>query len=157
VIEFTKKQFDEIKYVAEERYKKVGSIHCPVLKLDVAFNAKGLDHIKLKSWNKARNEKDQYTRLKLLHLVPEIITHSHTLQGEMSGNRFERVKINSRWEHKMCLVNYFEFIAIVHSCRLRVIVKRVNGGPAYFWSVVPYWKQGNDRKKRMFEGNPEDD
>jgi len=56
----------------------------------------------------------------------------------------------------MILVRYYEFISVTHGCRVRIIVKRVGDGPAYFWSIIPYWKQtayGN----KMSEGNPEID
>ncbi len=156
-VHFTKKQFDELKSNSEENYKKLGEINCPILKKKVSFNAKGLDHLKAKSWNHARNEHDQWMRLKLLHHASSVIKNSHTLQGIEQGNRFERIKINSRWEHKMAYVRYFEFISIEDDCRIRIIVKQIGDAQPYFWSIVPYWKQTNDRRRKMFEGNPEED
>jgi len=153
---FTKKEFDAIKLKTEESYKNIGEVPCPFLNDIVVFNAKGLDHIKMKRWNHARNEKDQFVRLKLLHLAPALLKKSHTLQGLDQGNRMERIKVNSRWESKMVLVSYHEFIGVLSGCRLRIVVKKVDGSPYYFWSIIPYWKQGNYRKK-MFEGNPEED
>lgn len=153
---FTKKEFDAVKSEAEGFYKNIGEVSCPYLNAIVSFNAKGLDHIKMKKWNHARNERDQFVRLKLLHLAPAILKKSHTLQGLDQGNRMERIKINSRWESRMVLVSYHEFIGILSGCRLRIVVKKIGDSPYYFWSIVPYWKQGNYRKK-MFEGNPEED
>jgi len=95
-------------------------------------------------------------RLRLLHLAPEVIKKSHTVQGILSGNRFERIKVNSRWETKMMYVTFYEFISIVKKCRVRIIVKQIGSARPYFWSIVPYWKQG-DYGKKMFEGNPEED
>ena len=57
-------QFERIKQEAEDYYKTVNAVFCPYLKSKVNFNAKGLDHIKMKSWNKARLISDQYLRLK---------------------------------------------------------------------------------------------
>lgn len=153
---FTKKEFDAVKSEAEEFYKNIGDVPCPYLNATVSFNAKGLDHIKMKRWNHSRNERDQFVRLKLLHLAPAILKKSHTLQGLDQGNRMERVKINSRWESRMVLVSYHEFIGILSGCRLRIVVKKIGDSPYYFWSIVPYWKQGDYRKK-MFEGDPEED
>lgn len=153
---FTKEEFDAVKTKAEKDYKSVTEVQCPYLNDIVAFNAKGLDHIKLKRWNHSRNEKDQFVRFKLLHLAPEILKKSHTLQGIDRGNRMERIKMNSRWESKMIMVSYHEFISVVSGCRVRIVVKKVGDSPYYFWSIVPYWKQGEYRKK-MFEGNPQED
>jgi hypothetical protein len=156
-IRFTKKEFDELKSNSEDNYKKFGEINCPVLKKKVIFNVKGMDHLKTKSWNHPRNEHDQWMRFKLLHHAPHVIKNSHTLQGIEQGNKFERIKVNSRWETKMMHVRYFEFISIEYDCRIRIIVKQVGESQPYFWSIVPYWKQTNDRRRKMFEGNPEED
>lgn len=153
---FTKKELGEAKASAEELYKNIGEVHCTYLKRTVIFNAKGLDHIKLKRWNHARSEQDQFVRLRLLHLVPEVLKQSHTLQGIDEGNRFERVKVNSRWETTLVHICYYEFIMIISGCRLRIVIKKIDDGQPFFWSIIPYWKQG-DRRKRMFEGNPEED
>ena len=65
---------------------------CPYLRTKINFNAKGLDHIKMKSWNKTRLASDQYLRLKFLKLVPEILKNSGTLQEIKETRNFERVK-----------------------------------------------------------------
>jgi hypothetical protein len=153
---FTDAEFEQAKQEAESMYAKIGEVQCPYLGAKVAFNAKGLDHLKMKRWNHARSRSDQYVRLKLLHLAPEIIKKSHTLQGLDEGKKFERIKVHSRWEEKMIFVQYFEFIAVIKNRRMRIIVKKVDDGPYYFWSIVPYWKQGEFRRK-MFEGDPETD
>ncbi len=81
---------------------------------------------------------------------------SRTLQGIKNGNQFERIKVNSRWETKMVYVTYYEFISILDNCRIRIILKKVADGPIYFWSIVPYWRQ-RQNKREMFEGEPESD
>ena len=151
---FTKAEFDALKISVEENYKKIGEVQCPFLDDRVAFNALGLDHVKLKAWNHARTEIDQFMRLKLLHLAPEVIKKSHTLQGLEEGNRMERIKIHSRWESRMVHTSYHEFIGVLKGYRIRVIVKKIDSGPYYFWSVIPYWKQGTF-KRQLFSGDPE--
>ncbi|MGD0328230.1 MAG: hypothetical protein ABSB00_00770 [Minisyncoccia bacterium] len=155
-ITFSKEEFDAVKAKAEADYKKVGEVQCPYLNSKIAFNAKGLDHIKMKKWNHARSKDDQFMRLKLLHLAPSVLKESHTLQGIDQGNKMERIKINSRWEFKMVFVSYYDFISVISGCRIRIVVKNIENGPNYFWSIIPYWKQGNYRRE-MFEGNPEED
>ena len=71
MIEFTAQQFKEVKENGEEFYKSLGEIFCPFLKEKVSFGAQGLEHLKFKRREKARLEKDQYMRFKLLNLAPE--------------------------------------------------------------------------------------
>jgi hypothetical protein len=89
-------------------------------------------------------------------LAPAVLRKSHTLQGLDAGNKMHRVKVNGKWVERMVHVSYHEFISIISGCRIRIVVKKVDNGPYYFWSIIPYWKQGDYRKK-MFEGNPESD
>lgn len=155
-ISFTNKEFTDLKISAEELYEKIEEVWSPFLGVAVIFNVKGIDHLKMKRWNHARNRKDQYVRLKLLHLAPKVVKKSHTLQGIDEGNKFERIKVNSRWERRMMHVKYLDFISVIEGCRIRVVVKQVGDSQPYFWSIIPYWKQG-DYGKKMFEGNPEED
>ena len=153
---FTNNEFIELRTRVETEYKGIGDVKCPYLNAVVAFNAKGLDHLKFKSWSKARNRSDQFIRLKLLHLATEVLKKSHSLQGLEEGNKFERVKVNSRWENKMMFVRYYEFIAVINNCRIRVIVKQIDATQPYFWSIIPFWKQGRLGRK-LFSGDPESD
>ena len=72
-VEISDERFERAKVNAEDVYKTLTAIPCPYLKADVHFNAKGFEHLKFKSRDKARNRMDQYTRFKLVHIVPEII------------------------------------------------------------------------------------
>jgi hypothetical protein len=154
-----KEYFNEVKSSAEDLYKKLREIYCPFFDEKISFNAKGLDHIKLKEWNKTRTIEDQYLRLKFLYLVPEIIKKSHTLQEYREQINFERQKINSRWEKRMVKVKYYAFIAILEGVRIKVIIKEINGGSKNFWSIYPFWKQAKGfdgkNKKALFEGDLE--
>ena len=80
-LEFTDQEFEKIKADAEKFYKTIGSVRCPYFNEAVNFNAEGLEHLKFKSWNRARERSDQFMRLKLIKLAPEIIRLSRTLQG----------------------------------------------------------------------------
>ena len=59
---------------ASIRYESTPEVYCPYLKDKVHLNRKGFEHIKLKAWNKARRREDQFQRLRLLHLMPEVTT-----------------------------------------------------------------------------------
>lgn len=153
-------RFNKVRQEAEALYKSIGDIYCPYLKDKIAFNAKGLDHIKFKEWDKARSMVDQYIRLRLVKLAPEIIKQSHTLQEFYETNRLERQKINSRWESRSIKVRYYGFVAIVNKARVKIIIKEVEGGKKFFWSIIPFWKpkkdeEGNRIKKILHEGDLE--
>ncbi len=68
--------FEFIKNKAEALYASIGAVHNPYFGEKVLFNAKGIRHIKFKSDQNARSHQDQYFRLKLLHLAPQVIRFS---------------------------------------------------------------------------------
>ena len=155
-MEIDESKFKKTKEDAERYYKNVQSISCPYFGCKVIFNAKGLEHIKFKGRRKARSQKDQYIRLRLISLAPKIIESSHTLQGISETKHFEYKKVNSRWENILQDVVYYEFIAVVKRVRIRIIVKQVENGQKHFWSIIPFWKDKNN-KRILHSGNPEVD
>jgi len=50
--------FKEVKAKAESFYETIGEVHCPYLKEKIAFNAKGLRHLKFKSDRQARSREE---------------------------------------------------------------------------------------------------
>ena len=153
-------QFQRVKQEAENYYKTVNAVFCPYLKSKINFNAKGLDHIKMKSWNKSRLVSDQYLRLKFLKLVQEVLKNFGTLQEFRETKNFERIKDTGRWQSIMKPVVYYGFVAILNNVKIKIIVKRVEGGQPYFWSVIPFWKTQRDEifqkmKKVFHEGDLE--
>ncbi len=141
--------FERVRNDAETFYAVIGKVRCPYFGSDVAFNAKGLRHLKFKSDRQARSHKDQYSRLKLIRYAPEVLKLSKTLQGIWSVRRFEGQKTNSRWERVMKDVSYYEFIAVLDSVRVKVIVKEVAGGEKHFWSVIPFWGIDKNTSRRI--------
>lgn len=152
------KDFSETKNKAEEFYKTIGKVKCPYLKEEIAFNAKGLRHLKFKSDQRARTKLDQYSRLKLLHLAPQVLEKSHTLQGIWHTKLFEAQKTNNRWDHVIKDVVFYEFVAVLDNIRLKVIIKKVDGGGKYFWSVFPFWGIDKVTSRRiLYSGRPDND
>ena len=47
-------KFEKARIEAEEFYKKIGYVRCPFFKEYVAFNAKGIEHIKFNRIRQAR-------------------------------------------------------------------------------------------------------
>ena len=148
MIKFTEQQFKEIKEKGEVFYKSLDQVYCPYLKGMVTFNARGLEHLKFKRLEKTRSERDQYMRFKLIHLAPEVLKSSHTVQGILETQKFERIRVSSRTDTILKPVMYHEFIAVIKRNRVRVIVKEIDGGTKFFWSIIPFWKTNEITKER---------
>jgi len=55
-------------------------------------------------------------------------------------------------------VHYYEFVAILKDKRVRVVIKQIDDGPKFFWSIIPFWKiDKNNNRRKMSYGNPEID
>ena len=155
---FNQEEFEKIKVEAEKLYQTFGLVYCPYFQGKISFNAKGLKHLKFKSDKQARSQKDQYPRLKLLHFAPQVISKSHTVQGIWKTKKFEPHKTSGEWKYIMKSVVFYEFIAVLGSVRIKVIVKEVFGGEKYFWSIIPHWNVNKLLSKRvLYTGNPDID
>ena len=159
-MEISLEKFEQVKTEAEAFYKLIGEVLCPYFKENVSFNTKGLEHLKFSEKNKARVVADQYTRLRLLPLASKVLKMSHTLQDFYETRKFEKQNINSQWQHRMVKVCYYGFVAIINNVRVKIIVKQIEGGNKYFWSLIPFWKLrpgdfGN--KKILHAGDMEND
>ena len=155
-IEISEELFQKTKTKAETVFHALGSVNCPYLKSKVNFDATGLAHIKFKSWGRPRSRFDQYTRLKLLRLAPEILTRSHTVQGIWNTSLWERRKKHGKWEKILKAVTYYEFVAVMGSVRVKVIVKTIEGGEPHFWSIIPFWRMNEvTNKRKLYDGDLE--
>lgn len=147
--------FEKVKAEAEAFYKTIGAVRCPYFDNTVAFNAKGLRHLKFKSDRQARPQTDQYARMKLMHLAPQVLKKSHTVQGIWETTHFETVNTNNRWERVLKHVTYWEFLAVLGSVRIKVVVKEVAGGEKHFWSIIPFWGINKEAGRRiLYSGDP---
>jgi hypothetical protein len=142
--------FDAVKEKAEALYETLSEVACPYFGNEkVAFNARGIRHLKFKADEKARPRQDQYARLKLLHLAPQVLKLSRTVQGIWQTKQFELEKTHSRWERILRDVCFYEFIAVLDDVRIKVIVKQVAGGERFFWSIIPFWKLEDGTYRRI--------
>ncbi len=161
-MEFTPEKFNKIKKDAEEFYASIRLVYCPYFSEKINFNAKGLDHLVFKTWNRTRPINDQFSRFRHLALAPEVIKNSKTLQGIWNTQKFERVKKkDGTWQQVLRLTTYYEFISVMEShgskVRVKVIVKQVDGGDKFFLSIIPFWGTNNKGERIMYGGNPEID
>src|SRR5258708_890513 len=118
-------KFEETREKAELFYRKIGEIYCPYFKDKIAFNSRGIEHIKFHNIRKARTRQDQYIRFRLISLAPKIIGDSHTLQGISTRNVFEHEKSHKKWQTVLRQATYYEFVAVIKDVRVRVIIKKV--------------------------------
>lgn len=152
-MEISDEKFNKIREEAEKYYYSIGNVNCPYFNEEVHFNVEGFEHLLFKSWNKTRSRNEQYTRLRLLPLARQVILKSHTLQEYDERQILVRQKINSRWEKRNKLVHYYVFVAIIKECRIKVIIKEIEGGKKYFYSLYPSWRvitDSNGKQRKVF-------
>jgi len=150
--------FEKVRTDADTFYDSIGEAHCPYFGEKISFNAAGLKHLKLKSDKIARSHSEQYARLKLLVLAPQVLSLSRTVQGIWHTKHFERIRVHSRTDTILKPVCYYEFIAVLENVRVKVIVKQIDDGQKFFWSIIPYWKIDSVNNRRaLHSGDPEGD
>lgn len=151
-------KFNEIVGKGEDLYKNFQPVRCPYFGEMIHFSAHGLEHLKFKRRGRARSTHDQYMRFKLLHLAPEILKLSRTVQGIWHTKHLERVRVHSRTDTILKDVSYYEFIAVVDNVRIKIVVKQIEDKQRFFWSIIPFWGINKETKKRKIHGgNPEED
>ncbi len=150
---------EKVKKEAEKLFENTKEVECPYFKEKVAFNAKGIRHIKFKAERLARERKDQFMRLKNVHLAPTVLRMSSTLQEIQKRRIFVKVKTNTRNEKILKEATYYGFISIVKDGafekRVKVVVRQIDGGNKHFWSIIPFWK--NNKELKLHSGNLEED
>ncbi len=151
-------EFEKVRKEGETFYATIDKVNCPYFGEIVLFNSQGIDHLLFKKLDKMRNKEDQYMRFKLLHLAPEVVKRSHLLQGILKTKKFERIRVHNRTDTKYVNVVFYEFVAIIKRNRVKVIIKQVENGEKFFWSIIPFWGMNETTKERIFhEGVPEED
>jgi ketopantoate reductase len=153
-LEFTEAEFAAVRGQAQELYRSVGHIRCPYFQASIHFNGRGLEHLRRKSWNRGRDRRDQFMRLKHLARAPEILRLSRTVQGVETTHEWERRHRHGRWEKLLVPVTYYEFVAVLEQRRFKVIVKQLAGGELIFWSLIPFWRQSEQGSRLLHDGNP---
>jgi hypothetical protein len=158
MLKFSNEEFIKIKSEGESFYKSVLEVYCPYFKEKISFNVQGLEHLKFKRHEKSRAEKDQYMRFKLINLAPEVLKLSHTVQGILETKKFERIRMKGRTDTVLKPVSYFEFIAVIKRNRIRIIIKQIDYGQKFFWSIIPFWGMNTETMNRILHsGVPEED
>jgi len=156
-LEFTDEEFRRVRRQAEENYRTYGQIRCPYFQDAVHFNTEGFRHLLFKAWNRGRDRRDQFMRLKHLARAAEMLSLSRTVQGIQETSEWERRHRHGRWEKLLLSVTYYEFVAVLEGRRFKVIVKQLPGGDRIFWSLIPFWRQTQQGRRLLHDGNPAED
>jgi hypothetical protein len=156
-LNFSDFHFYEVLGKAHELYQGLGQIRCPYFQANVHFNARGFEHLRRKSWNRGRDRSDQLIRLKHLARAPEILRLSRTVQGIEKAHEWERWHKHGRWEKLLVPVTYYEFVSVIEERRFKVIVKQLPGGQCIFWSFTPFWRQNEQGRRVLHDGDPAED
>lgn len=152
-LEFTDTEFNQVRREAEQVFFSVGQIQCPYFQDRVHFNTECFRHLLFKRWNRGRDRRDQFIRLKHLARAPEILRLSRTVQGIQETTAWERRRRHGRWEKDMIAVTYYEFVAVLNARRFKVIVKQSPGGERIFRSLIPFWRQDGQGRRLLHSGD----
>lgn len=156
--EHTDNEFEELRTSFEASYQVLKQVHCPYLDMAVHFNAMGLEHLKFGRKNHARPHQEQAIRMQLFYLASQIIQASRTVQGLSQARGFEAIRSNGGTDTRLVQISYTEFVAILDNKRVRVVLKRIEDGPWFYWSVIPFWKINlRNGGRKIHYGNPEVD
>ena len=156
-LEFTDDEFRRVRQQAEDIYRTYSQTHCSYFQGYVHFNTEGFRHLLFKTWNRGRDRRDQFMRLKHLARAPEILRLSRTVQGIQENSEWERRHRHGRWEKLMVSVTYYEFVAVLEKRRFKVIVKQLSDGQRIFWSLIPFWRQTEQGRRLLHDGSPATD
>ena len=151
---FTDQEFATVLQEAQAFYRTLEQIRCPYFQSNVQFNARGFEHLRRKTWNRGRDRHDQFMRLKHLARAPEILRLSRTVQGIQETHEWERQHKHEAWIKLMVSVTYYEFVAVLETRRFKVIVKELPDGQRIFWSLIPFWRQNEQGKRQLHDGQP---
>jgi hypothetical protein len=107
-----------------KKYKQFEPVLCPYINEKVHFTRRGFDHLLWKS-GRPRSGCVIRERLEVVHIAPEILSKSGTLQEyEDEGKEF------------LC------FIAIVKEKKYKVVITKSGEGVYRFVSIIPNIKTG---------------
>jgi len=48
-------------------------------------------------------------------------------------------------------------VAVLEGRRFKAIVKQLPGGERIFWSLIPFWRQTEQGRRLLHDGNPAED
>ena len=153
--------YDKIRQDAENFYKKIGKVLCPVFNELIYFNAEGFNHLVYKSSHSERDKNVQIAKFKMLARAKELVAKTTTYQEyDESIKEFEVKKFKKKIRESK-RVRYWGIIAIMNGWKIKVIIRQIgDNGLKHFWSIIPNWTTNQYRDIKLFssmKGNPDED
>lgn len=64
--------------------------------------------------------------------------------------KFKKIKEEAE---KFYIVRYYGFVAITDNLRtkVKIIIKEIEGGKKFFWSIIPFWKAKKDEINNQYK------
>src|SRR5207244_1855655 len=144
--------FERKKEKARQIYQDKEKIYNPFFQGEIVLNSEGFHHLQYSS-HRARNKEEQVLKFTLLPLGLRILKISTTVQ--------EYRKLLSPVGSQLKLIEWWGFFAIFeeNKIKVRVVVRRIDGGEIHFWSVMPFSKlqEGKDKVQKLFITGIEDE
>lgn len=131
--------FKELRDKARLYYDSVNEVYCPALEARVIFNAEGFHHLRYNCSLSERSKPEQRNKLAYIPQAVEIIKKTTTVQEVREF--LEPVGLKDKnGLRKTAHVTYFGFWAMLEkNIRIKVIVRRIDGGQYFFRSLMPFW------------------
>ena len=116
-------------------YDTIRSVYCPILRVDVVFNARGFHHLLYDSSGTARNVCERIYKLTLMPLVIPVIKNALSVKDERDVSvRISRKKNSLKKDGKTYALS--SIVGRKNPVAMRVIILRIGTGNYMFRSVM---------------------
>ena len=148
--------FKEKQEKAKALYGAQNSIYCPYFGKHIVLNSDGFHYLQFSS-RRARDEKEQALKFRLLPLAFEVIRKAGTVQ-EYRDCLIEVGKKSTHGETSMKRAQFWGFDALVGNdkIKIRTVIRQVGDGHIIFWSVMPLMKIKKGSPRKLFTNGIED-
>ena len=133
-------------------YSRIGRIQCPALnKRYVSFSRNGFDHLMYKNRGRVPRPKvEQKKRFVLLKYAEKIITNPKATILYREKEIKRRTSKTNKYGKNILITSkaqFWTFVDEVGSCRIKVVVVKINNGIEKFCSIMGDNVQTKKRKK----------
>jgi len=144
-----KERLSEFFRAQRARYDTHPSTHCPALRADVIFNAKGFHHLQSHTDGKMRTVKEQLHKINLLPFVVQIIKTASHVEHRNRMAPAARKKVDGKKVIKN--VDYWSITGTpeTSSEQIKIILRKVGNGQLHFWSVMKLKKRKVPRSEGL--------
>ncbi len=135
----TKEEIKKLRNQVEPIYNGIIKVHCPILKEEVYFNAKGKYHLRYEVTGRERTREEQGHKLRLVKYIEQIVKNATTIEE----SRLVKAPIGRKKRNGKKIIKDVIYSSIVQtittassSKKVKVILRKVGNGRVIFWSVM---------------------